>query len=131
MGRRGHTRRRGTQILGGLFALILLVGALADDQPEPPARPSGQSTTTTSAPADQATTPRVTTRALRVSPPAATPSARRACDPNYSGRCLTPDAGDYDCRGGSGNGPNYTGRVQVVGVDRFGLDDDGDGVGCN
>src|SRR5689334_5513951 len=31
------------------------------------------------------------------------------CDPNYEGACLNPDSPDYDCRGGSGNGPDYTG----------------------
>ena len=34
-------------------------------------------------------------------------------------------------QGGSGNGPLYTGRVEVVGPDDFGLDRDGDGVGCD
>jgi hypothetical protein len=53
------------------------------------------------------------------------------CDPNYSGQCLDPNAADYDCAGGSGNGPRYvTGPVQVVGDDHYGLDGDGDGVGC-
>jgi hypothetical protein len=52
------------------------------------------------------------------------------CDPNYSGACLDPDSYDYDCAGGSGDGPDYTGRVEVVGDDHFDLDRDGDGVGC-
>lgn len=52
------------------------------------------------------------------------------CDPNYSGACLDPYASDYDCAGGSGNGPDYTGEVTVVGVDHYGLDADGDGIGC-
>jgi hypothetical protein len=51
------------------------------------------------------------------------------CDPNYSG-CLNPNSSDYDCSGGSGNGPDYTGMVQVLGVDHYGLDADGDGIGC-
>jgi len=50
------------------------------------------------------------------------------CDPNYSG-CV-PIASDVDCAGGSGNGPAYTGMVRVIGVDIYGLDRDGDGVGC-
>jgi hypothetical protein len=53
-----------------------------------------------------------------------------SCDPNYSGACLRPDVSDYDCAGGSGNGPYYTGRVSVVGNDHYGLDRDGDGVAC-
>lgn len=52
------------------------------------------------------------------------------CDPNYAGACLDPHASDYDCEGGSGNGPDYTGEVTVVGVDHYGLDADGDGIGC-
>jgi hypothetical protein len=49
------------------------------------------------------------------------------CDRNYSG-CLDPSASDYDCAGGSGDGPRYTGRVEVLGNDLYGLDNDGDGV---
>jgi len=51
------------------------------------------------------------------------------CHPSYSG-CLDPNASDYDCIGGSGNGPYYTGRVRVIGPDVFGLDRDGDSWGC-
>lgn len=49
------------------------------------------------------------------------------CDYNP---CLPP-AYDYDCEGGSGDGPAYTGTVEVTGVDIYGLDDDGDGIGCD
>jgi hypothetical protein len=52
------------------------------------------------------------------------------CHPSYVGACLTPGIGDYDCLGGSGNGPNYVGRVEVIGFDEFGLDADGNGIGC-
>lgn len=52
------------------------------------------------------------------------------CDPNYSGACLDPAAYDYDCEGGSGDGPEYTGTVSVVGEDHYGLDSDSDGTGC-
>lgn len=57
-------------------------------------------------------------------------AATSECDPNYAGACLDPYASDYDCEGGSGNGPDYTGEVTVVGVDHYGLDADGDGIGC-
>lgn len=50
------------------------------------------------------------------------------CNPNYSG-CV-PNDSDVDCAGGSGNGPSYTGRVQVTGRDVYDLDRDGDGVAC-
>lgn len=52
------------------------------------------------------------------------------CHPSYSGACLNPGASDYDCAGGSGNGPYYTGQVRVIGPDVFDLDRDNDGVGC-
>jgi hypothetical protein len=59
-----------------------------------------------------------------VAPPA-------TCHTSYVGVCLTPGIGDYDCAGGSGNGPNYImGPFQVVGPDEYGLDSDGDGTGC-
>ena len=54
--------------------------------------------------------------------------ASRNCTPGYS-PCLAP-ASDYDCRGGSGNGPKYTGPVRVTGSDPYRLDRDGDGKGC-
>ena len=50
------------------------------------------------------------------------------CTPGYS-PCLPP-ASDYDCARGSGDGPAYTGFVRVTGSDPYGLDADGDGVGC-
>jgi hypothetical protein len=53
------------------------------------------------------------------------------CDPNYAGGCLDPSSYDYDCAGGSGDGPDYTGRVRVVGDDHFDLDRDGDGIACD
>jgi hypothetical protein len=53
-----------------------------------------------------------------------------SCHPSYKGACLDPNASDYDCAGGSGNGPEYTGTVRVVGYDEYGLDADGDGYGC-
>lgn len=58
-----------------------------------------------------------------------TPPKQPSCHPSYSG-CLNPNASDYDCEGGSGNGPYYTGAVRVIGPDVFGLDRDKDGWGC-
>jgi len=52
------------------------------------------------------------------------------CTPGYS-PCLAP-ASDYDCAGGGGDGPKYVqGPVRVSGSDPYGLDSDGDGVGCS
>jgi hypothetical protein len=54
-----------------------------------------------------------------------------SCDPSYTGACLKPNVSDYDCAGGSGDGPYYVqGTVTVVGDDHYGLDRDGDGVAC-
>jgi hypothetical protein len=47
-----------------------------------------------------------------------------------------PPASDYDCEGGAGDEPNsdgphfVRGRISIVGADQYGLDEDGDGVGC-
>jgi endonuclease YncB( thermonuclease family) len=80
-------------------------------------------------------TAQLQTRQGRQTPPPPTPNPSPKpgpgnCHPSYRGACLDPNAYDYDCEGGSGNGPLYTGRVEVVGSDDFGLDRDGDGVGC-
>lgn len=53
-----------------------------------------------------------------------------SCHPSYD-PCLDPSASDYDCEGGSGDGPMYTGSVTVKGGDDYGLDNDGDGTGCD
>jgi beta-lactam-binding protein with PASTA domain len=62
-------------------------------------------------------------------PPSTTPS--RSCDPSYPDVCLDPNAVDYDCAGGSGNGPKYVeGPIRVLPPDPFDLDGNGDGWGC-
>ncbi len=68
--------------------------------------------------------------AIAVEEEAAEERESSECDPNYSGACLDPSSSDYDCEGGSGNGPDYTGPVTVVGEDHYGLDADGDRYGC-
>jgi hypothetical protein len=65
--------------------------------------------------------------------PAASPAAvsKRKCDANYRGACLKPNVSDYDCAGGSGNGPYYVrGPIRVVGRDHYRLDADHDGIAC-
>lgn len=62
--------------------------------------------------------------------PEPTPEPVSDCDPNYEGACLDLNSSDYDCEGGSGDGPDYTGRVEVVGDDPHDLDRDGDGTAC-
>jgi hypothetical protein len=59
-----------------------------------------------------------------VTPSTTTAGCHRSHEP-----CV-PVASDVDCAGGSGNGPAYTGQVQVISPDVYGLDNDGDGIGC-
>jgi hypothetical protein len=60
-----------------------------------------------------------------------TPSPSSSCDPSYKGACLRPNVSDYDCAGGSGDGPYYVqGPITVVGDDHYDLDRDGDGSAC-
>lgn len=55
--------------------------------------------------------------------------AKKKCTPGYK-PCLKP-ASDYDCAGGSGDGPKYVqGPIKVTGSDPYGLDSDNDGIGC-
>lgn len=62
-----------------------------------------------------------------VAPPPPPPAQN--CASGYS-PCLPP-AYDYDCAGGSGDGPGYAdGPIYVTGSDPYGLDRDGDGVAC-
>ena len=78
----------------------------------------------TTAPVNEVTA--LGTRVAYVPPPVVQRASN--CDPNYTG-CV-PVASDVDCIGGSGNGPAYTGKVQVIGTDIYGLDRNGDGWGC-
>lgn len=73
--------------------------------------------------------PAATQSAPKKAEPQTPTTGKRDCNPNYSG-CLKPDASDYDCAGGSGNGPYYTGKVRVLGYDEYDLDRDNDGWGC-
>ena len=73
---------------------------------------------------------KITLIVAKAAPPPPAPAASSSCHPSYKGACLDPNASDYDCAGGSGDGPKYTGFVTVVGYDEFGLDADNDGSGC-
>jgi hypothetical protein len=63
---------------------------------------------------------------IAVAKPSPQPKPAPSCDYDP---CLPP-ASDYDCVGGSGDGPKYTGQVLVIGTDIYDLDADNDGVGC-
>jgi hypothetical protein len=72
----------------------------------------------------------VTAVARHKTPKKGSGSSSQRCDPSYVGACLKLNVSDYDCAGGSGNGPYYTGPVRVVGPDHYHLDADGDGYAC-
>ena len=76
--------------------------------------------------------PNVCTEELVLDEPAPpTQPPAEQCHASYAGVCLLPSASDYDCAGGSGDGPYYvTGPFNVVGPDVYALDSDGDGIGC-
>ncbi len=104
-------------------------------QARPPAAATSKPTTskpatsksTTSKPATSKPAPRTVQAAPE--PKAKSEPKSSGCDSNYDG-CV-PIASDVDCEGGSGNGPAYvSGPVRVTGKDRYGLDDDKDGIGC-
>lgn len=71
---------------------------------------------------------RVNLVVAKAAPPSSGSGGGSNCTPGYS-PCLPP-ASDYDCSGGSGDGPAYTGPVRVTGSDPYGLDADNDGYGC-
>jgi resuscitation-promoting factor RpfB len=71
---------------------------------------------------------------LVIAKPAPAPSTTPGgnCTPGYS-PCLPQGPSDYDCYGGSGDGPAYTAPgvvYKVTGYDPYGLDADNDGYGC-
>lgn len=104
---------RGHPILSvilGIFALVIIISAFGEEN-------------------DNTYTPATIKTPISTSTPKIAPRIEQQCHPSYSG-CLNPNASDYDCAGGSGNGPYYTGTVRVIGPDVFGLDRDGDGWGC-
>lgn len=115
------------------IAAVLAVGALANE-PTPTTNPAPTpvSIPSKSEVRDSIETKVLTPKAEPVTKPKtapASPAPASKCHPSYSG-CLKMNAGDYDCAGGSGNGPNYTGAVRVSGSDPFDLDRDNDGWGC-
>jgi hypothetical protein len=59
-------------------------------------------------------------------------AGRRDCTPGYR-PCIRDRRSDVDCYGGGGNGPRFTRpgvEYRVTGSDRYGLDGDNDGIGC-
>lgn len=121
----------------GVVAFIVVVAAAAaagcgDDEPAAvlEATEAPEPTPTATPQPTEAPTPTPLPTLAPIIPPPVQDEPGQACHPSYAGTCLDPNASDYDCLGGSGDGPLYTGPVQVVGPDVFGLDADNDGLGC-
>jgi hypothetical protein len=140
--------------LGGLFVFVGVVASLAS--PTTPKQTTPTTAAVVAAPTSEVTFPPTTTMppttvprttarpttthppttaAPATHPPATKPPTTKPpaknCDPAYPDACLHDGIGDYDCAGGSGNGPNYVeGPIRVLPPDPFGLDSDHDGIGC-
>jgi hypothetical protein len=134
-------------VVGGLFVLGAIGNATSPPDNVPKAQASSSSNNTSvksesplitapnpepivePTPASQPVTPPPTPVVVQAPAPAPTPQPEAICTPGYS-PCIAPGS-DVDCAGGSGNGPRYvSGPVQVTGSDPYGLDRDGDGIGC-
>jgi hypothetical protein len=126
-----------------LSLLIFLIGVISCTASSPSAAPLPGSTITVTATATKTVKVKVTKKPKPAPTKTVTVTARpkpgsaggerragatRNCTPGYS-PCLPP-ALDYDCRGGSGNGPKYAGPVRVTGSDPYDLDRDGDEKAC-
>ena len=121
------------------LAPVVLAGC-ADQQAGTPL-PSRSSTqaestaalTSTPTPAPPTTAPPAPAQPTSAPPTTNVHSTTSNCTSGYS-PCLVYHGGaDYDCAGGSGNGPYYTAPgvlYNVTGSDPYDLDRDGDGQGC-
>lgn len=112
-------KNKGGLILGSLVALGIVgvvVAQSSTSSPRPTINPTSGSNAIRTIPPVQ-------------SPPPSPPPPPKNCNPNY--RECVPNASDVDCAGGSGNGPAYVnGPIHVIGKDVYGLDRDGNGIGC-
>jgi hypothetical protein len=115
---------------GALAALVGLIGVVVSAEPPPPTVLSLQLTSTSASPEtmlEPSTTYTVEAESTAVAGSTTTP----ACHASYVGGCVPVDVVDVDCKGGSDDGPYYVGEVEVIGLDVYGLDPDGDGVACD
>jgi hypothetical protein len=74
----------------------------------------------------------VTGSALSAKLPSKYATSSVSCTRGYK-PCIPDRRSDVDCYGGGGNGPRYTKpgvTYRVRGTDRYGLDGDNDGWGC-
>jgi hypothetical protein len=112
-------------------AFALVPPIVSTPEPTPPPTPTATPQPTPSSEPTLAPTPKRTPKPTPRPTPRPVKTAS-SCHPSYKGVCLRQNRGDYDCAGGSGDGPNYVRPpFRVVGPDEFGLDRDHDGRGCN
>jgi hypothetical protein len=126
-----------------LSLVVFVIGAILGAGSSSSAVPLAESTVTVAATATKTVKVKVTKKPKPAPTTTVTVTARpksrsvggketqsrpRNCTPGYS-PCLAA-ASDYNCRGGSGNGPKYTGPVRVTGSDPYDLDRNGDGKAC-
>jgi hypothetical protein len=114
----------GAKILLSVFGLIVFAALIPSEEP----LPEPQETNTLG---EQDVQPEPKPQ------PKPAPEPAPICESSYTNVCIPIGFGsaDYDCAGGSGNGPNYiAGPVyvshNVLNPDPYDLDRDGDGVGC-
>ena len=114
-----------------LPAPVGVLGAVAlTNDAEPRSGATAQSTPASTATSIQSSVESTRSTTSTAPPPPPTAPARD-CDPSYPGVCLDPSAVDYDCAGGSGDGPRYVeGPLRVRPPDPFDLYREGDGWGC-
>jgi len=138
-------------VCGAVLGGTLLAAGCSQPQTDRPATLAAAdtpTTTTTQPPQTIATQPPPTAAPATTKPHLAPPTTRRVvatttprlpattatkrnCDPAYPDVCLPDGIGDFDCAGGSGNGPNYVkGPIRVLSPDPFRLDADHNGWGC-
>ena len=120
-----------TQIVSTTATPRVTSAALGDQSTPTPTVSLTPSPNPTATPAPTVTLKSVVTP-IRPRPATTNSLASTNCDPNYSGACV-PNVypSDVDCAGGSGNGPYYVaGPARLIGVDRYKLDRDGEGIAC-
>lgn len=103
---------------GGRVGAILVLGVAGA------AATPDDTETSTDATVETTTTSERTTTTVRRTTTTTAPTPTTVAPTTAPG--ASPFASDVDCQGGRGNGPAYTGRVNVLGPDVYGLDNDGD-----
>ena len=123
-----------------LLPAVLLPAAACEEEAEPTVAPTieAEATDTPALPEATDTPPPPEPTAtsmppepMESPPPRLPPPPQAQCDPSYPDVCIPIGAADYDCVGGSGDGPSYiAGPIRVLPPDPHGLDRDRDGWGC-